>query len=138
MRSLLRAVCALVVVLGSAIAHALTPMPLRDTVWALQSMLGADGTRSNIATPERYTLQLADDGTVRVRADCNRGSGRYEANDVELRFAPIATTKMGCGAGSRGEAFVQALARADGYQFEGIDLLVTGGGATLRFRPLGS
>jgi heat shock protein HslJ len=117
-------------------ASALTPMPLVDTVWAWHATTGADGgPTSSVASPERYTLRLAADGSVRVRADCNRGSGRYEANDVELSFGPIATTKMGCPAGSRGSEFLDALARVQTYRFEGIDLVLLAPGTALRFRP---
>ena len=91
-------------------------------------------------TPERYTIELLADGAVRVRADCNRGRGRYEAADVELRFGPIAATKIGCPADSRDREFLDALARVDAYRFEGIELVLvsTGGRSTLRFKPLGS
>ncbi len=35
-----------------------------------------NGTQE-IATPERYTLQLLPSGTARIKADCNRGAGKY-------------------------------------------------------------
>jgi heat shock protein HslJ len=117
-------------------ANALMPMPLLDTVWSWHSTTAADGSRTPVASPEKYTLQLLRDGTARVRADCNRGGGAYRSNDVELRFDRIATTKRGCAAGSRGREFLAALGRVDSYRFEGIDLLAVAGGATLRFRPL--
>ena len=95
-------------------AFALTPMPLLDTVWGWHATTAVDGKRMVVDAPERYTLQLLSDGTVRVRADCNHGSGRYQSNDVELRFGPIATTKRGCPAGSRGGEFLAAIAGVPG------------------------
>lgn len=119
-------------------AEALMPMPLTDTVWSWRSTAAANGSVTPVSTPDLYTVQLVSDGTVRVRADCNRGAGTYRSNDVELRFECIGTTKRGCPAGSRGAEFVAALARIESYRFEGTDLLAIGGGATLRFRPQGS
>src|SRR5689334_20704416 len=50
---------------------------------------------------DRYTLEFMPDGRVQVRADCNRGAGRYTADpDGRLTLASIALTKIGCGAGS--------------------------------------
>ena len=117
-------------------AIALMPMPLVDTVWSWHATTAADGSRSSVASPERYTLQLLSDGTARVRADCNRGTAVYRADDVELRFDRVAMTKRGCPAGSRGSEFVAELARIDRYRFEGVDLIAVRGDATLRFRPL--
>ena len=117
-------------------ATALMPMPLFDTVWSWHSTLAPDGSRTPVSSPERYTLQLLREGTVRVRADCNRGSGTYRSSDVELHFDRVAVTKRGCAAGSRGREFLAALDRVESYRFEGIDLLAVAGGATLRFRPL--
>ena len=131
--------CAAVVLLSAATfaeqGIALTPLPLVDTVWAWHSTT-VGGQRSAVASPERYTLRLGADGAARVRADCNRGTGRYEVNDVELRFGAIATTKVGCPNGSRGREFVDTLARVQTYRFEGIDLLAVAGDTTLHFRPL--
>lgn len=117
-------------------AVALMPMPLFETVWSWHSTIAADRSRTPVASPERYTVQLLRDGTVRVRADCNRGSGAYRSSDVELRFERIAMTKRGCPAGSRDREFLAALGRVESYRFEGIDLLAVAGDATLRFRPL--
>lgn len=118
-------------------AAALSPFPLIGTVWAWHASARDGGVRAGVAAPDRYTIELSPDGSVRVRADCNRGGARYEANDVELRFGPIATTKTGCPAGSRDREFLDALAKVDAYRFEGIDLVLASadGRDTLRFKP---
>ena len=140
---LVRALAAVVgvTVAGFAgVAAGLTPFPLTNTVWAWHASVGDDSARATVSSPKRYTIQLLPDGTVRVRADCNPGGGRYEATDVDLRFGPIKTTKKGCPAGSRGREFLEALSRVDGYRFEGIELVLGTGGTsrTMRFKPAAS
>ena len=124
--------------LATGVASALSPMPLVGTVWewerdgAAASARGAIDERSR----GRYTLELAPGGALRVQADCNRGSGRYEHDGDQLRLGPVATTKKGCPAGSLGTAFIRRLAGIDGYRFEGTTLVLTSGNAAeLRFRP---
>ena len=124
----------------AGVAAGLTPFPLTETVWAWHANVGDDGARVPVGSPQRYTIQLLPDGTARVQADCNRGSARYEAADVDLRFGPIRTTKKGCPAGSRGREFLEALSRVDAYRFEGIELVLAtaGSGRMMRFKPAGA
>jgi heat shock protein HslJ len=111
------------------------PMPAADAstlsgpVWQWQPQHAG-------AAPERYTLQFVDDGRVLVRADCNRGSGRYTADPSgTLTLGPIALTKMGCPAGSLDSVFVRDLAEVVGYRVEGDTLrLAMRGGGIMSFR----
>jgi heat shock protein HslJ len=88
------------------------------------------------ASPEHYTLQFMDDGRVVVRADCNRGSGRYTADaSGNLTLSAIALTKMGCPAGSLDAAFMRDLREVSGYRLEGGTLrLALRGGGSMTFR----
>lgn len=136
----IRGIAALLGVVVAALSGAtaaLSPFPLIGTVWAWHAVARDGGARDGIAAPERYTIELAADGTMNVRADCNRGKGRYQGNDVELRFGPIAATKVGCPAGSRDREFLESLSRVDAYRFEGIELVLATAGSrdTLRFKP---
>ena len=119
---------------------ALSPFPLIGTVWAWHATTRDDGVRAAVESPQRYTIELLPDGAVRVQADCNRGRGRYEAADVDLRFGPIATTKKGCPAGSRDHEFLDALSRVDAYRFEGIELVLISAASrsAMRFKPFAS
>jgi len=118
-------------------AAGLTPFPLIGTVWAWQAITSDDGGRASVHSPERYTIELLPDGAVRVQADCNRGRGTYDAADVDLRFGPIMTTKIGCPADSRDREFLDALSRVDSYRFEGIELVLASADSrrTMRFTP---
>jgi heat shock protein HslJ len=107
-----------------------TSQDLRGVAWHWQGPAGGPP-----APRDLYTLEFAADGRALVRADCNRGSGRYtvEANG-RLSLTPIATTKMGCPAGSLDTAYLRALALVEGYRIEGegLSLALRGGGA-MRF-----
>jgi para-nitrobenzyl esterase len=84
-----------------------------------------DDTRTVAAAPERYTVQFAADGTVRVLADCNRGNGRYETDwGRRLVFGPIATTRKMCPPGTQDAQFLRGLANISGYLIDGADLVL--------------
>jgi heat shock protein HslJ len=82
-----------------------------------------------------YTIEFAADGRALVRADCNRGSGRYTVEaSGRLVLAPIATTKMGCPAGSLDTAYLRDLARVESYRVEGGGLILAlRDGGAMRF-----
>ncbi len=140
---LVRGVIALLcigLIVFASVSNALYPFPLIGTVWAWHATTGNGGEVASVASPDRYTIELQAGGALRVRADCNRGGGSYAAGDVDVRFGPIATTKIGCPAGSRDREFLEALSRVDAYRFEGIELVLTSAAnrSTMRFKPLGS
>jgi len=87
--------------------------------------------------PDRYTLELASNGRLLVRADCNRGTGSYRIAEGTLSLGPIAATRMACPPGSLDARFLRDLQRATSFFVEGgnlyLELPVDSG--TLRFRP---
>jgi heat shock protein HslJ len=87
--------------------------------------------------PDRYTLELAPNGRLLVRADCNRGTGAYRIGTGTLAIGPIATTRMACPPGSLDASYLGDLHRAAGFFVEGgqlfIELPVDSG--TMRFAP---
>ena len=87
-------------------------------------------------TSDRYTVEFLPDGRVQVRADCNRGAGRYSVQaDGRLALSGIALTKMGCGAGSLDTQFVRELGDVERYRLERDGLrLVARGSAAMTFR----
>ena len=79
-------------------------MPLAGTAWRLvelQSMDDAQGT-TPIDDPSRFTLHFENDGTARLRLDCNRAMGNWTAEpsadptNGSLRFGPLASTRALC------------------------------------------
>jgi heat shock protein HslJ len=83
-----------------------------------------------------YTIEFSNDGRVLVRADCNRGGGRYTLGpDDTITLSALATTKVACPAGSLDTDFLRQLGEVQRYRFEGdaLVLLLRAGGGTLRF-----
>ena len=71
-----------------------------------------------------------------MRADCNRGSGSYEINGAQIRFGPIALTRMGCPPGSQDADFLRTLAQASSNAMKRGELVLTlSDGASMRFKP---
>ena len=116
-----------------------TPIMLPPPMPAQPDLLGGawhwEGPQGTGAGPrDLYTLEFAPDGRLLVRADCNRGAGRYlvEAGG-RLTLSAIATTKMGCPEGSLDSAFLRQLGEVEGYRFEGETLRLTTRGGAMRF-----
>jgi heat shock protein HslJ len=114
------------------------PMPPVGIVWAWQSAQFADGRRIAVAASERYTIEFSPDGTLRVRADCNRGSARYAVDGVRLSIGPVATTKKGCADDSHDRDFVAALEHVRGFRGDDRELVLTlaASGSWMHFAPV--
>jgi len=119
---------------GVAGGHA----PLLGTTWALQRIRLANGSELIPSDPALYTLALGADGSVALRADCNRGAGRFELDGERLTFAPFATTRAACPPGSLEQPYLAQLGSALAYAFEGGRLVVTTApeASRLEFEPL--
>jgi para-nitrobenzyl esterase len=87
---------------------ACAPLPQEDAVsglagtsWQLVKFQGGDGA---VLVPDerpKYTVAFSVEGTVRLRVDCNRGSGSWQSparNRIE--FGPLALTRAMCPPGS--------------------------------------
>jgi len=106
-------------------------------VWQWQRTQSGSAPVVVSAAPDRYTLSFQDGGRVNVRADCNRGSGSYEINGAQIRFGPIALTRMGCPPGSQDADFLRTLAQASSNAMKkrGELVLTLSDGASMRFKP---
>lgn len=77
--------------------------------WFWLGSTSAAGTLT-VADPARYQIDLVDDGTMQVRADCNRGRGSYTlASPAQFAVGPIGMTKMGCAPDSQDRDFLAQL-----------------------------
>lgn len=85
--------------------------------------------------PSRYTVQFAEDGTLSLLADCNRGRGSYTADPPNLHIGPAAITRMMCPPGSLDTIFLRDLSIAATFDINDGELHVTSkdGSTTLTF-----
>ena len=68
-----------------------------EGVWKLQSFQRVDSTIVPVPDPDRFTIEIAPDGRLAVRADCNRCSASYSQSSGALRVGPaMACTKAFC------------------------------------------
>jgi heat shock protein HslJ len=106
------------------------PMAAEDTlplgvVWSWQSTQMSDGVLVVPDGRERYTIEFQPGGTVRVRADCNRGSASYVRNGSTLGIGRIALTRMACPSDTRDAEFLKGLGAVSGHLIRGNDLVLT-------------
>jgi len=106
------------------------PIAAEDTlpigvVWSWQSTQMSDGALVVPEGRDRYTLEFHPGGTVRVRADCNRGNASYRRNGNSLGIGPVALTKMACPSDTRAADFLKGLAAVSGHLIRGNDLVLT-------------
>lgn len=90
-----------------------------------------------IEDPTSYVIDFINDGTINIKADCNRAAGSYTVAGASLTVALGPATLAACPPESRSDQFLQLLGNAAVYFFEDgklhIDLLADGG--TLVFAP---
>jgi heat shock protein HslJ len=112
-----------------------TPDAVTTRIWQWERTVTPVETIESPA-PDRYTLELAQNGRLLVRADCNRGTGSYQIAEGKLAFAPIATTRMACPPGSLDARFLRDLQRASGFFVEEGRLFIElpADSGTLQFR----
>ena len=100
------------------------PSPLSG-VWQLVRFEYMSGKTVNEDQPDRYTLEFLSDGKVRVKADCNSGTGTYTVSGDRLAIENVGLTKMACAAGSPSDQFVQGLSNAISYVLDGAELTIS-------------
>ena len=108
---------------------------LTDVEWQLESFAPPSGPAVPVTDPSLYTLRFGTDGTLAARADCNRCAGSYKVAGASLTLGPLACTLAACPLPSLGDQFGVALSRVASYVQTANELVLTGDGGTLRFRP---
>jgi para-nitrobenzyl esterase len=70
--------------------------------------------------PAKYEMQLAADGTVAMRLDCNRGAGRWQSTGAnQVTFSPLAVTRAMCLGESLDTRIAGELEHVQSYLLEG-------------------
>lgn len=113
-----------------------TPQSITDATWQWVSFT-TPVEQITVDAPDRYTILFGQDGRVAVRADCNRGTGRYTVtDDRRITISPLALTRAMCPEGSLSDRYGRELARAAIYFMRDGDLYIElpMDSGTLRFR----
>jgi heat shock protein HslJ len=130
----------LAVAAGCLLAMQAAAGELAGTAWQLVNIASMDDTDYRPDVPSNYTLALGSDGTVSIRADCNRGTGAWSSDGPgQLRFGPIASTRALCPPGSLSERYLAQFEWVRSYVMrEGRLYLATmADGSIIEFEPAG-
>jgi len=94
--------------------HTTEPQSILGETWQWEATV-TPVEKVTVPSPERYTILLQDDGTVRIRIDCNRGSGNYTIAAGQLTFGPLVSTRMACPPDSMDAPFMRDLQRVSSF-----------------------
>jgi heat shock protein HslJ len=82
---------------------------ITDKEWQLTEMYYFNDAAVKPYNPSGYMLQLFHNGTVLVKADCNRGTGMFVLVGKKLTFQKVGYTREICLPGSLSEQYMKAL-----------------------------
>jgi heat shock protein HslJ len=82
---------------------------ITDREWLLTEIHSFNNAAAMPVNPAQYVLQLFHNGTVLVKADCNRGTGTFELVGKQLTFHKIGYTREPCLPGSLSGQYINAL-----------------------------
>jgi len=122
---------------------ALTQPEARDvlagTAWRLVEIVSMDDQVYAPDDRSLYTLGFDTDGSMRVRADCNRGTGSWTSESAsQVQFGEIAATQAACPPGSLHDRYmaqfpwVRSYVMKDGHLF----LATMADGSIIEFEPI--
>jgi para-nitrobenzyl esterase len=100
--------------------------------------MSMDDTTYTPDDPALYALEFGTDGSMRVRADCNSGTGSYTSESAsQLEFGVIAATQAECAPGSLHDRYmaefqwVRSYTMKDGHLY----LATMADGSIIEFEP---
>ena len=125
---------------GHRDAQALSPGTggLGGTSWRLLNIKSMDDTVYTPEDPAHYTLEFGTDGSMRVLADCNRGTGAWSSSAAgQLLFGDIAATQALCPPGSLHDRYLAQFAWVRSYVIEDghLFLATMADGSIIEFEP---
>ncbi|UCG11912.1 MAG: META domain-containing protein [Deltaproteobacteria bacterium] len=92
--------------------------------WKWQQSLYNNDTKAVPPDPANYTLKLQADGSVSVKADCNRAGGTYKLTGGGLSIEITHSTMAACPPDSLEGKFIKDLNAAAIYFIEGGNLYI--------------
>lgn len=107
---------------------------LVNTYWKLVELNGQPATLG-AGERELHMVLISEGNRVRGFSGCNRFTGSYELTDSQLRFKPLAATRMACMEGMEQEQrFLESLAEAMRFSISGDSLALYSGDEQLVLR----
>ena len=106
-------------------ACASTGAAITDITWQWISLVETEpASQSVVPNPENYTLVLAADGTLSIKADCNMVGGSYtlEGSALTIQLGP--STMAFCGEESLDYLFTNTIATVESFSVEEGQLVV--------------
>ena len=86
-----------------------SPVGLVGPVWQWVQTLYNNDTKAIPPQSQNFTVQFGADGTVNVRADCNRKGGTYSLREQQITIEITHSTRAACPVDSLEEQFVRDL-----------------------------
>ncbi len=111
---------------------------LGGTSWQLVRIMSMDDTEHAPDDALLYTLAFSADGTMTLRADCNRASGSWTSESPGLlQFGTIAATRAMCPPGSLHDIFLAQFEWVRSYVVENghLFLATMADGSIIEFEP---
>jgi heat shock protein HslJ len=106
------------------VSDEMTGSKLTGVVWQWQGFSDPAQGRIEVEQPGQYQLTFIDDGTIRVLAECNEGSGAYETAGNSLTIETGVMIEAECDPSSLSEQFIDYLNEAALYFLEGENLFI--------------
>ena len=116
-----------------------TRASLAGTAWRLVEIVSMDDHRYAPADRALYTLEFNVDGSLRIRADCNLGTGSWTSQSAGLlQFGRIAATQAMCPPGSLHDRYVAQFPWVRSYVLKDgrLFLATMADGSIIEFEPM--
>jgi heat shock protein HslJ len=107
-------------------------------IWKWESFTPDTGEPVTVDNPESYEFMLLPTGIIRLKADCNSGSGTHWIDaDGSISIEVLALTRAACPPDSLSSDFVGLLNKVSAYWVDegNLFLAVGGDGGTMMFSP---
>jgi heat shock protein HslJ len=117
-----------------------TSPTLSGTAWQWQQTRMNNDEEFTPDDPSNYTVHFMADGSVAIRADCNRARGTYTSDGSAIAITMGPSTMAACPEGSLGGRFATQLVGATIYFFRSDDLYLDlkFDSGTMKFAPQSS
>jgi heat shock protein HslJ len=107
-------------------------------IWKWENFTPDTGEPITVDNPESYEFMLLPTGIIRIKADCNNGSGTHWIDaDGSISIEVLALTRAECPPDSLSRDFVELLNQVSAYWVDEGNLFfaVGGDGGTMMFSP---